>query len=75
MIPARLGSQRIPKKNIRYLNGKPLIMYPIDNCINCRVSIKYRYKQGFYISVFKGSYLRLCNNGQSDLPFTAYGNA
>lgn len=35
MIPARLGSQRIPKKNIRYLNGKPLIMYPIDNCINC----------------------------------------
>lgn len=35
MIPARLGSQRIPKKNIRYLNGKPLIKYPIENCLKC----------------------------------------
>jgi len=33
MIPARLGSQRIPKKNIRYLGDKPLIMYPIDLCL------------------------------------------
>ncbi len=30
MIPARLGSQRIPKKNLRYLGSKPLIQYPID---------------------------------------------
>jgi CMP-N-acetylneuraminic acid synthetase len=30
MIPARLGSTRIPKKNIRYLDDKPLIQYPID---------------------------------------------
>lgn len=30
MIPARLGSKRIPKKNIRYLGSKPLIQYPID---------------------------------------------
>ncbi len=30
MIPARLGSKRIPKKNIRYMCGKPLIQYPID---------------------------------------------
>jgi len=30
MIPARLGSKRIPKKNIRYLYDKPLIQYPID---------------------------------------------
>ncbi len=30
MIPARLGSKRIPKKNIRYLGAKPLIQYPID---------------------------------------------
>jgi len=32
MIPARMGSKRIPKKNIRYLAGKPLIQYPIDLC-------------------------------------------
>lgn len=30
MIPARLGSKRIPKKNIRYLYDKPLIQYAID---------------------------------------------
>lgn len=30
MIPARLGSKRIPKKNLRYLGDKPLIQYPIE---------------------------------------------
>lgn len=30
MIPARLGSKRIPKKNIRYMGDKPLIQYPIE---------------------------------------------
>ncbi len=30
MIPARMGSKRIPKKNIRYMMDKPLIRYPID---------------------------------------------
>ena len=29
MIPARQGSKRIPKKNIRLLNGIPLISYVI----------------------------------------------
>lgn len=30
MIPARIGSKRVPKKNLRYLNGKPLITYSIE---------------------------------------------
>lgn len=30
MIPARLGSKRIPKKNIRFMGDKPLIQYPIE---------------------------------------------
>ncbi len=34
MIPARLGSRRIPKKNIRYMLDKPLIRYPIDLALN-----------------------------------------
>ena len=35
MIPARMGSRRIPKKNIRYMLDKPLIQYPIDFALNC----------------------------------------
>lgn len=35
MIPARLGSKRIPKKNIRYMVEKPLIQYPIDLSLRC----------------------------------------
>ena len=31
MIPARLGSQRVLKKNLRLLNGKPLIAYSIES--------------------------------------------
>ena len=37
MIPARLGSKRIPKKNIRYMYGKPLIQYAVDLCLQCDV--------------------------------------
>lgn len=31
VIPARGGSKRIPRKNVRFLNGKPLIYYAIEN--------------------------------------------
>ena len=30
MIPARIGSKRVPKKNIRLIDGKPLIGYVIE---------------------------------------------
>lgn len=30
MIPARMGSKRVPKKNARLLCGKPLLQYAID---------------------------------------------
>lgn len=37
MIPVRMGSKRIPKKNIRLLNGKPLVAYIIEaaKAANC----------------------------------------
>ena len=35
MIPMRLGSTRIPKKNIRYLLDKPLMQYPIELAVSC----------------------------------------
>lgn len=37
MIPARLGSKRIPKKNIRYMGEKPLIQYPIDLALKSKM--------------------------------------
>lgn len=37
IIPARSGSKRLPGKNIKYFNGKPLIAHTIDTAIqsNC----------------------------------------
>lgn len=37
MIPARIGSKRVPKKNLRLLNGKPLISYSIEAAIKSDV--------------------------------------
>lgn len=35
IIPARGGSKRIPKKNIRWFCGKPIIAYSIDAALKC----------------------------------------
>ena len=35
IIPARGGSKRIPKKNIKDFLGKPIIAYSIDAALNC----------------------------------------
>ena len=32
IIPARGGSKRIPGKNIRHMNGRPLLAWPIEAC-------------------------------------------
>ena len=32
MIPARLGSKRIKHKNLRLLDGKPLVSHVIEKC-------------------------------------------
>lgn len=36
VIPARGGSKGIPRKNIRLMNGKPLIAYSIHNALSSR---------------------------------------
>ena len=38
LIPARGGSKRIPKKNIKLFNGKPLIQWTIEAAINSGIS-------------------------------------
>lgn len=35
VIPARGGSKGIPRKNVRLMNGKPLIYYSIHNALSC----------------------------------------
>jgi CMP-N,N'-diacetyllegionaminic acid synthase len=37
MIPARIGSQRVKLKNIRLINGKPLISYIIESAIKANI--------------------------------------
>ena len=37
IIPARGGSKRLPKKNIKLLNGKPLIFYTIDAVVKSKI--------------------------------------
>lgn len=34
VIPARGGSKEIPKKNIKYICGKPLIAWSIEHCLS-----------------------------------------
>lgn len=36
IIPARAGSKAIPNKNIRSVNGHPMIFYAINNAINSK---------------------------------------
>lgn len=36
VIPARAGSKGIPNKNIRIINGKPLISYCIENALSSK---------------------------------------
>lgn len=37
-IPAREGSKRVPRKNMRHMNGKPMISYTIEAAINSKIN-------------------------------------
>ncbi len=37
MIPARLGSQRLKQKNLKEINGEPLIVHAIRKCKTANV--------------------------------------
>lgn len=37
-IPAREGSKRVPRKNMRLMNGKPMISYAIEAALNAKVT-------------------------------------
>lgn len=37
LIPARLGSQRLKRKNLREIEGKPIIQHAIEKCISAGI--------------------------------------
>ncbi len=37
-IPAREGSKRVPRKNMRLMNGKPMISYTIEAALNSKIT-------------------------------------
>lgn len=37
-IPAREGSKRVPRKNMREMNGKPMISYVIEASLNAKIT-------------------------------------
>lgn len=37
-IPARAGSKRVPKKNMRLMNGKPMISYAIETAVSADIT-------------------------------------
>jgi CMP-N-acetylneuraminic acid synthetase len=77
-IPAREGSKRVPRKNMRLMNGKPMISYTIEAALqskvtkNCYVNTDSREIIEFVKNVYPQMqiYLRnkeLCNDkAQSD---------
>lgn len=41
-IPAREGSKRVPRKNMREMNGKPMISYAVEATLNANIT-KHMY--------------------------------
>ena len=41
ITPARGGSKGVPKKNIKLLNGKPLLQYTVDAVKGCPFITRY----------------------------------
>ena len=58
LIPARGGSKRLPNKNIKLLNGKPLIAYTIEAALQAKeisrviVSTHFAYEENRVIDNF-----------------------
>ena len=56
IIPARGGSKGLPKKNIKVMNGKPLIAWTIENAKKCP------YIDEIYVSTDSQEIADVCEN-------------
>ena len=62
IIPARGGSKRIPRKNIKHFLGKPIIGYAIQKALEVNIfddviiSTDDLERQGYYHQLLQGYY-------------------
>jgi len=63
IIPARAGSKRVPDKNIRLLNGKPLIQYTIE------AAHQSQLLDHLLVSTDSQKYAELCKSLGANVPF------
>ena len=62
-IPVRLGSKRVPKKNLRLINGKPMVAYAIEaskdskyidkTYINSEAEIMHKLANEYHVNFYK----------------------
>ena len=63
LVPARIGSKRIPHKNIKNLCGKPLIAWTID------AAKKSKYVDKIIVSTDDKEIARISKNYGAEIPF------
>ncbi len=64
VIPARGGSKGVPRKNIRNVNGKPLITYSIEATLKCR-----HLFHDVIVSTDDEAIAKVANNVGANVPF------
>lgn len=60
-IPAREGSKRVPKKNMKKMNNKPMISYSIEASINAQIT------KNIYINTDSIEIINFVNNTYSNV--------
>ena len=63
IIPARSGSKGLPDKNIKLLNGKPLLQYSIEAAINSNIF------NCIHVSTDSEKYAEIAQGCGADVPF------
>ena len=63
LIPARSGSKRIPNKNIRHLNGHPLLAYSIRSALDSGIF------ESVVVSTNSEEFARIARDHGAEVPF------
>lgn len=63
VIPARSGSKSVKDKNIRKINGKPMLAYSIEHALNSR------YINRIVVSTDSEQYAEIAKNYGAEVPF------